>query len=367
MTPSQSSPGSMLTQLTRIVIVDRNRMGTQLLSESLGHDPRFEIIAVATGADLLSTVATGHPHVALISADLDSGTKKGLQVARNLNSRHPFIHIVMLLETGTRESVIAAFRCGAAGVFCRTDPLRELPTCIERVGRGEIWASRNHSQFLLEALRSTPSCEGITADKIDLLSHRELEVAEHAAQGQSNKQIADRLELSEHTVKNYLFRVFEKLGVSNRFELLFLLFKECNRQTTGRIDARLGTESGNPIETYLRAAEEGVVAAQFIVGLAHFEGYSVEKDERSAYYWLRMAEENSCTIKQRSHALVEELRSTVKMDDIKALEQNVAIGVQANDLLISKRPAEFIQPSRDSAHRGIARKFSLGRKARVAS
>jgi two-component system nitrate/nitrite response regulator NarL len=367
MTPSLSSPSATLTQRTRIVIVDRNRMGNQLLSESLGHDPRFEVIAVAAAADLLSIVATGHPHVALISADLDSGAKKGLQVARNLNSRHPSIHIVMLLETGTRESVIAAFRCGAAGVFCRTDLLRELPTCIERVGRGEIWASRNYSQFLLEALRSTPSCEGITAVKIDLLSHRELEVAEHAAQGQSNKQIADQLGLSEHTIKNYLFHVFEKLGVSNRFELLFLLFKECNGQATGRVGVLSGTEIGHPIETYLKAAEEGVVAAQFIVGLAHLEGYSVEKDERSAYYWLRMAEENSCAMKQRSHALVEELRSTVKMDDIKSLEQNVAIGVQENDLLISKRPAEFIQPSRDSAHRGIAREFSLGRKARVAS
>lgn len=63
---------------------------------------------------------------------------------------------------------------------------------------------------------------------------------------------------------------------------------------------------------------------------------------------LRMAEENSRTIRNRSRALLEELRTTVKMDDIKALEHNVAIGVQANELLKSKRPAEFIQPSRDS-------------------
>ena len=353
MTPAQSSPRSTLTQLTRIVIVDRNRMGSQLLSESLGHDPRFEIIAVATATDLLSIVTIGHPHVALISADLDSGTKKGLQVARNLNSHHPSIHIVMLLETGTRESVIAAFRCGAAGVFCRTDPLSELPTCIERVGHGEIWASRNHCQFLLEALRSTPSCEGIAAAKIDLLSRRELQVAEHAAQGQSNKQIADRLELSEHTIKNYLFRVFEKLGVSNRFELLFLLFKECNGHATGRAGVLSGTEIGHPIETYLKAAEEGVVAAQFIVGLAHLEGYAVEKNDRSAYYWLRMAEENSCTIRHRSRALVEELRSTVKIDDIEAMEHNVAIGLQGNNFLKSKRPAEFIKQSVDSAPIGM--------------
>jgi len=79
----------------------------------------------------------------------------------------------------------------------------------------------------------------------------------------------------------------------SRFELLFLLFSECNDpDSTGH----------NSIENYLKDAQEGVVAAQFIVGLAHLEGYGVEKDERSAYYWLRMAEENSSTIRSRSHA-----------------------------------------------------------------
>jgi two-component system, NarL family, nitrate/nitrite response regulator NarL len=61
-----------------------------------------------------------------------------------------------------------------------------------------------------------------------MLSKREVQVAERAAQGYSNKQIATECRLSEHTVKNYLGRVFEKLGVSNRCELLFLLFNEGN-------------------------------------------------------------------------------------------------------------------------------------------
>ena len=194
---SRSSPISEPAQGIRLLVADRNRMGSQLLAESLARDPRFEIVAVASATDVFSIVTTRQPHVALISADLDSEAKKGLQVARNLHSSHPSIHIVILLEMGGRDSVIAAFRCGAAGVFCRTDPLRELPPCIERVSQGQIWASKSHAEFLLEALRSVPSCEGIVSGKIDLLSHRELQVAECAAQGQSNKQIADRLGLSE--------------------------------------------------------------------------------------------------------------------------------------------------------------------------
>jgi DNA-binding CsgD family transcriptional regulator len=128
---------------------------------------------------------------------------------------------------------------------------------------------------LLDALRSTPSCEGFEQGKIGLLTQRELQVAEHAAQGLSNKQIADRLVLSEHTIKNYLFRIFDKLGVSNRFELLFLLFKECNSRGTSLGNRSFDVVGGEPIEAYLKAAEEGVVAAQFIVGIAHLEGYGV--------------------------------------------------------------------------------------------
>src|SRR5713101_695173 len=278
----QSSPVLKPSQSIRILIADRNRMGNQLLAESLGRDPRFEIVSAAAPSDILSIVTNLQPDLALISADFDGAAKKGLQNARTLKSRNPSVRIVIMVEVSTRESVIAAFRCGAAGVFCRNESLSELASCIDRVSRGEIWANKNHSEFLLEALRATPSCEGIEAGKIEHLSPRELQVAERAAQGESNKQIAGRLGLSEHTVKNYLFHVFEKLGVSNRFELL-LLFKGSG-QATSPGGLSLGNDVSQPIGAYLKAAEEGVVAAQFIAGLAHLEGYGIEKNERSAYY-----------------------------------------------------------------------------------
>jgi DNA-binding NarL/FixJ family response regulator len=337
-----SSPGTTPTQTIRILVADRNRMGNQLLAESLGRDPRFDIVASAPPAEILSVVTKLQPDLALISADFDGAAKKGLQVARTLKSRNPSVGLVILLEGNTRESVIAAFRCGAAGVFSRTESLSELARCIEHVSRGEIGVNKNHSQFLLEALRSTPSCEGIEAGKIDQLSPRELQVAECAAQGESNKQIADHLRLSEHTVKNYLFHVFEKLGVSNRFELLFLLFKECNGTTADRAAVTLATEHGHPIETYLTAAEEGSVAAQFVVGLAHLEGYCVEKSGLSAYYWLRLAETSSLELGQRSRVLVEQLRSAVQAHEIEDVEHRISIAVKNNKLLQSQRPDEFI-------------------------
>ncbi len=343
MSPSYSPPISESSKRIRILVADRNQMTSQLLAESLGRDPRFEITGVAAAEKILLLVPLHKADVAVISAEFDSVTKKGLQITRTLHKRYPYVRIVVLLDIGSQDSVISSFRCGAMGVFCRTDPLSELVACIERVSRGEIGANQTNSQFLIEALRSTPSCEGIEGDKIGLLSHRELQVAECAAQGQSNKQIADRLGLSEHTIKNYLFRIFEKLGVSNRFELLFLLFKECSGQSVDRVALRGVTQLGDPIETYFKAAEEGSVTAQFVLGLAHVEGYCVEKNRLSAYYWLRVAEENSCELGNRTRALLEQLRSTVKTDEIEALERNVAIAVKNNKLLTSKRPTEFIK------------------------
>jgi len=106
-----------------------------------------------------------------------------------------------MLEGSTRESVIAAFRCGAAGVFSRTDSLSELARCIEHVSRGEIGVIRIILSFCWKLSGALHPAKASRAGKIDQLSPRELQVAERAAQGESNKQIADQLGLSEHTGK----------------------------------------------------------------------------------------------------------------------------------------------------------------------
>jgi two-component system nitrate/nitrite response regulator NarL len=261
------SESSQLSQPIRILIADRNSMGSQLLAESLDRDPRFEAVGVnfAAPTDILNAIGARKPDVVVISADFDGRAKSGLQVARALSSHGSTVNLVLLLEISTRESVTAAFRCGARGVFCRSKPLSELSACIVRVSRGEIWANCVETGYLLEAVRDAPSCDGIDNDKIKMLSKREVQVAERAAQGYSNKQIAEQFRLSEHTVKNYLSRVFEKLGVSTRFDLLFFLMSSQARESNV-------AGLGNSIETYLKAAEDGYVAAQFIVGLAISRG-----------------------------------------------------------------------------------------------
>jgi two-component system nitrate/nitrite response regulator NarL len=316
---------SSILSSIRLLIADRNFMGSQLLAEALDRDPRFEAFAVTTltSTDILLASSAHEPRVAVISADLDGVPRKGLQIARALNAHYRNVHIVILIDASAPESVIAAFRCGAKGVFCRTKPMTEFFACIERVSQGEIWANSVETEYLLEAVRNVPSCHGIENEGVRTLSKREIQVAERAAQGYSNKQIATEFLLSEHTVKNYLARVFEKLGVSNRCELLFLLFKEGNGLASRALGQNVSA-LGNPMELHLKAAEEGYAASQFIVGVAHLEGSGVEKDGHAAYYWLRMAEENSSAVRHRSRVITEDLRAKIGPDAIDRLEKSIA-------------------------------------------
>lgn len=342
---SGSQSSQSISQLIRILIVDRNCMGSQLLAESLERDSRFTavgMVATTTTTELLSAISARKPQVAVISSEFEGGPRRGLQFVRAINTNHRNVHIVSLLERSAQDEVIAAFRCGAKGVFCRNNPLAEFRSCIERVSRGEIWASGVETEYLLEALRSAPSCDGIDSDKVRMLSKREIQVAECAVQGYSNKQIAEQFQLSEHTVKNYLSRIFDKLGVSTRFELLFLMLKEGNGLASPGAAPNV-SGLGNPMETYAKAAEEGYAAAQFVVGLAHLEGYGVEENARSAYYWLRMAEENSAAVRQRSRVLTEDLRNKIRPLEIEDLERQIANGAQKDGILAGESLDVFKQ------------------------
>jgi len=319
MSQSPSSPSKELRQIG-VVIAERDRMSAQLLAESLERDSRFRVVALASTEELVSVATHRNPDVAVISGDLISGTKKGLQVARVLTARLPGIRVVLLLDSLTKETVLSAFRCGARGVFCRTEPVSEFRVCIEQVSRGEIWAQGIAAEYLVQAVKSSPSCAAAEGH-LGMLSKREIEVVQHAVQGLTNKQIANELRLSEHTVKNYLFRIFEKLGVSNRMELLFLLSARDRDAVLG--PATSGEGAAKSLGGHLKAAQDGWVSAQFLVGLAYFEGRGTAKNDRSAYYWLRMAEENSLELRQHIRMLIEGVRVKMSLPVIEELEKRL--------------------------------------------
>jgi two-component system nitrate/nitrite response regulator NarL len=206
----------------QVLIVDRDSMSSDLLANALVRDCRCEAAAIQS-ADLPHALSTNEVDLVVIGAELSSKSGDGFDLAYTVCRAFPRTYIVMLLNQTTHESVIKAFRSGARGVFSRQQPMADFLDCVEHVRKGFIWAGREETNSLLEAFQSIPAPSLVTAIDSPTLTVRELQVVQYAAKGKTNKTIACELGLSEHTVKNYLFRAFEKLGVSSRVELLFYL------------------------------------------------------------------------------------------------------------------------------------------------
>jgi len=214
-----------VSEMIRVLAADSTRMNSQLLAAALERDKRFQVLEpISDAQQILATVAREKPAVVVISVDLDDDRSKGFQVARELRTLHPETRIVLLLDSSDRAQVVEAFRAGACGVFCRSESLKSLAKCIFCVSQGQIWANSRELGYLLEALGEALPLRAIDAQGTALLSRREQEVVRCVAEGLSNREIAHRLGLTEHTVKNYLFRIFDKLGVSKRVEVVLYAY-----------------------------------------------------------------------------------------------------------------------------------------------
>jgi DNA-binding NarL/FixJ family response regulator len=211
----------------RVLVADNTRMHTQLLADALRRDRRLEVIGSASHSrDLLAAVNTHKIDVVVLASNLDEESGRGLEVLRELRNFHPGTHAVILLDSSKREAVVEAFRAGARGLLSRHESLETLSKCVRTVYEGQVWANSQQTLFAVEALASSPTMRTAGSAGLSQLSKRELEVVHCLAEGLTNREIADRLGLSQHTIKNYLFRVFDKLGVSSRLELLYLTLSQ---------------------------------------------------------------------------------------------------------------------------------------------
>ena len=206
----------------RVLVADDTLVHTQLLGEALRREQQFDVTIASSSQDVVQAFNRHCIDVAIISVNLDDQTLHGCALLRQLRSVDPRIRSVMLLDSSKQEIILQAFRAGARGLFSRHESIETLAKCIRSVYEGQIWANSQQMSYAVEALAAVPEVKALDSSGLSLLSKRELEVVRCLAEGLTNREIADRLGLSQHTVKNYLFRVFEKTGVSNRLELLFM-------------------------------------------------------------------------------------------------------------------------------------------------
>jgi DNA-binding NarL/FixJ family response regulator len=203
-------------------------MRCQLLVRALQQSrPPIRVVGYATeSAELLKGLGENPSDVAIISSDLRDGPGVGVRVAREVRVSYPHIRIIVLVDFPERALVIEGFRAGADGVFSRDESFEMLCKCIRAVCAGQIWASSEQLRFVIEAMAENKPQPIKGASGTKLLTKREEELVQLVAEGLTNRDISRQLSLTEHTVRNYLFRIFNKLGISNRLELALYVIKQ---------------------------------------------------------------------------------------------------------------------------------------------
>lgn len=214
-----------------VLVANPHSMARELLIGALKRHKNFTVSDSATTAqEVLDAVAAANPDVLLVTASLADGPLSGIGVLRQMQEEFPDVKSVILLNAPERSLVVDSFRAGARGVFFLSQSnFKSLCRCVEQVQAGQIWASSGELGEVMEAFTQLAPMRVVNADGMRLLTKREEEVVRLLAEGMQNRDIAKELKLSEHTVKNYLFHIFDKLGVSSRVELVLYAVSSTKR------------------------------------------------------------------------------------------------------------------------------------------
>jgi DNA-binding NarL/FixJ family response regulator len=212
---------NVLTNPIKVLIVDGQRIvlaGLKLLIES---DARYQVSGIATNREeALEQIGLQEPDVIVL--ELVMGEDNGLYIIPILQAR---CKANILILTGSRNLPLhdQAVIAGARGVISKDEPPQTLLSAIEKIHQGELWVNRNATaRILLEiAKANAPKTAGPEEKKLASLTKKEEKVLQ-AVVASSDKQlkvVADGLCISQHTLRNHLAAIYEKLGVTSRLEL----------------------------------------------------------------------------------------------------------------------------------------------------
>jgi len=221
----RASPSSR--QEIRVLLAETNSIHAELLARAIARDRHLHVVySTSEASEIAKQVAQLQPDVVILSASLEGNPEGGFEVLDELRGIAPELKLIVLLERSVPDKVVRAFRSGARGVFSRTSPVKELSKCIRVVHEGQIWANTAELGFVLQALAGASLPRALSTQGIGQLSNRERDVVRCLVEGMSNREIAQKLSISPYTVKNYVFKIFERLGVSSRVELLFYVMSQ---------------------------------------------------------------------------------------------------------------------------------------------
>jgi two-component system nitrate/nitrite response regulator NarL len=328
----------------RVLVADNSRIHTRLLADALRHDPLVEAIPFESeGAGLVAEAMARNIDVLVMGANFDDQSSKGFEILRELRKARQQIHGVLLLTSSKDELILKAFSAGARGLFSKNDPLELLSKCVREVHAGKVWANHDAISLAVDALASAPALRTSNPNGMQLLSKRELQVVRYLAEGLTNREIAERLKLSQHTIKNYLFRIFDKLGVSSRVELLFMAFSQADVPALAlseQLPENGGTRRFSETELNFieKSAEAGIPAAQLALAQMRLFRRRDSNDLVEAYMWYLVATERAL----HARGMITKMLTPEQIEEAKHKASVRLSRVKRNSQSSSARPARRI-------------------------
>jgi DNA-binding NarL/FixJ family response regulator len=210
-------------EMIRVILIDEQPLFRQGIRYTLEQMGGCAIVAESTdAADILESVRTANPDVAVIDAALTSAD--ALEIARQMRHIAPHMAIMILTPSDDEERLFQSIKVGAAAYYTRNITPEELADGVRRVSRGEYLINDDVLSKPQLASRVLKSFRELTAEDEDVptkdlyspLSSREVEILDYIARGNSNKEIAKSLRISDQTVKNHITSILKKLSVNDR-------------------------------------------------------------------------------------------------------------------------------------------------------
>jgi len=202
----------------RILIVDDHPLTRDALAALLSQQG-FEVVGeAADGKSALEAARKHEPDVVLL--DLTMPGLDGLTALPRIRDEAPACEVVVLTASDSEENLLAAIRAGASGYLLKTEPPEQIAAFLRGVVRGEAALSGGVARRLLERVREYGRFGGVPDSIAKLLSAREVEVLLLLDEHLGTDEIAQRLFISEHTVRSHVKNLLKKLGLSSRREAL---------------------------------------------------------------------------------------------------------------------------------------------------
>ena len=204
-----------------VAIFEPTLMACELLSHAIESScNEIKVSTTGVSSEFQNDAEMKRADVAVISLALKDDPVGGLKLLRRLVRDRPNVNCVLLLDKDNRDIAIDAFRSGAVGVCDRDKSCANLCKCIRCVSEGQVWANSRQCRSILQTLVEGRPPLVTNSKGQHLLSSREQDIVSKVTEAMKNREIAELLDLSEHRVKNHLFRIYERLGISNRAELI---------------------------------------------------------------------------------------------------------------------------------------------------